>query len=83
MKLRRREATEAQIPSRRLQRFRLQRFEGPIERAHSRLQEVKRPARPLDQARRLGAAPWEPSFGRSISRACSLHPKGNLEGSWK
>jgi hypothetical protein len=33
MKLRRREATEAQIPSRRLQRCRLQRFEGPLKGA--------------------------------------------------
>jgi hypothetical protein len=51
MKLRRREAKEAQIPSRRLQRCRLQRLEDPIERAHSLLQEAKRPARPLGEAR--------------------------------
>jgi hypothetical protein len=51
MKVRRREAKEAQIPSRRLQRCRLQRLEDPIERAHSLLQEAKRPARPLGEAR--------------------------------
>ena len=49
MKLRRREATEAQIPSRRLQKCRLQRFEGPLKGAQQgrfkliRLEDLGRP----------------------------------------
>ena len=80
MKLRRREATEAQIPSRRLHRCRLQRLEDPIERAHSLLQEAKHPARPLGEAHRLGAAPVKAWLWPFNKPGMQSPPEGQLGG---